>query len=151
MEFQLHSSFTFWISRLASLMQEKFNQELQILDVTWPQWMVMNTLAHNLAVTPAQVAAHIGVDRSAVTRLADRLEKKGMIERQFDGIDRRSIQLVLTGAGRRLVEHLDEAANKHQQRFLAELPATEYRMFKAHLQKLLRAGGVETLDIWRHL
>lgn len=150
MEFQLHNSFTFWVSRLASVMQEKFNQELQVLDVTWPQWMVMNVLAHDLATTPAQVAAHIGVDRSAVTRLADRLEKKGMIARQFDGLDRRSIQLVLTDSGKRLVRHLDEAANKHQQRFLAELPTTEYRMFKTHLQKLLRAGDVETLELWKH-
>lgn len=151
MDFQLHNSFTFWVSRLANVMQERFNHELQVLDVTWPQWMVMNVLAHDLAQTPAQVAAHIGVDRSAVTRLVDRLEKKGMVERHHDGLDRRSIKVVLTDAGKRLVRHLDEAAHNHQQSFLKDLPSTEYRVLKANLQKMLRAGGVETLELWKHV
>ncbi len=151
MSFQLHNSYTFWISRLASVMQDKFNKELDTLDVTWPQWMVMNVLTHDLANTPAHIADQIGVDRSAVTRLVDRLEKKGLVVREHDGLDRRSVKIHITAPGKLMVKHLDEAAERHQKKFLDELLNTEHRALKGNIQKLLRAGGVETALLWRHV
>ncbi|TQV81287.1 MarR family transcriptional regulator [Exilibacterium tricleocarpae] len=150
-EFHLHNSFTYWISRLASLMQEHFNESLQQHDVTWPQWMVLNVLYHRLATTPAQVAANIGIDRSAITRLVDRLEKKGLVQRQHDGLDRRSIRLLLTERGSRLIHTLNDSANAHQRRFLEHLPSTEYRGLKGNIQKMLRAGGLDTTTLWRRI
>lgn len=150
-DFHLHNSFTFWIARLASAMREQFNQALAEHDVTWPQWMILNVLHHKLAVTPAQIADNIGVDRSAVTRLVDRLEKKGMVARSFDGLDRRSIQIVMTTEGRRLVTQINTAAKEHQDSFMSQLPSTECRGLKGNIQKLLRAGGVETSTLWRHV
>lgn len=150
-DFHLHNSFTFWIARLASAMREQFNQALAEHDVTWPQWMILNVLHHKLAVTPAQIADNIGVDRSAVTRLVDRLEKKGMVARSFDGLDRRSIQIVMTPEGRRLVAEINAVAKEHQDSFMSQLPSTECRGLKGNIQKLLRAGGVETATLWRHI
>lgn len=151
MSFMLHNSYTFWISRLASVMQDRFNKELETLDVTWPQWMVMNVLTHELANTPANIAAQIGVDRSAVTRLVDRLEKKGLVMREHDGLDRRSVKVHITSPGQMMVRHLDEAAERHQKVFLEGLHNTEYRALKGNIQKLLRAGGVETAALWKHV
>lgn len=150
-DFHLHNSFVFWITRLSSVMKEQFNQQLQEQDVTWPQWMILNVLHHQLAKTPAQIADNIGVDRSAVTRLLDRLEAKSLVERVHDGIDRRSIKIFITEVGKRLMVELNEAAVRHQEDFLRELHPTEMRAFKANVQKLLRAGGVETNQVWRHM
>lgn len=150
MPFLLHNSYTFWISRLASVMQDRFNKELETLDVTWPQWMVMNVLTHELANTPAHIAEQIGIDRSAVTRLVDRLEKKGLVHREHDGLDRRSVKVHITEPGKMMVQHLDDAAEKHQEIFLQELHATEYRVLKGNIQKLLRAGGIESSALWKH-
>ncbi|WP_157960363.1 MarR family winged helix-turn-helix transcriptional regulator [Marinimicrobium alkaliphilum] len=149
--FHLHNSFGFWISRLSNLMKEEFNQQLEAYDVTWPQWMTLNVLHHQLARTPAQIADNIGVDRSAVTRLLDRLEAKGFIERVHEGLDRRSVTIFMTKAGEQLIEQLNSAAAEHQTRFLSELHPTELRAFKGNIQKLLRAGGVETLNLWKHV
>ena len=147
-DYHLHNSFTFWIARLASVMRDQFNQALSEHDVTWPQWMILNVLHHGLAITPAQIADNIGVDRSAVTRLVDRLEKKHMVERSFDGLDRRSIQILMTAEGRRLVVDINAAAKRHQDSYLAQIPNTECRSLKGNIQKLLRASGVETNDLW---
>ncbi len=150
MSFLLHNSYTFWISRLASVMQDRFNKELETLGVTWPQWMVMNVLSHGSANTPAHIAEQIGVDRSAVTRLVDRLEKKGLVVREHDGLDRRSVKIHITSPGKLMVKHLDEAAERHQSVFLNELQNTEHRALKGNIQKLLHAGGIETALLWRH-
>ena len=147
-DYHLHNSFTFWIARLANVMRDQFNQALSEYDVTWPQWMILNVLHHGLAITPAQIADNIGVDRSAVTRLVDRLEKKDMVERSFDGLDRRSIQILMTAEGRRLVVDINAAAKRHQDSYLAQIPSAECRFLKGNIQKLLRASGVETNDLW---
>lgn len=149
--FHLHNSFTFWITRLASAMREAFNQELAEHQVSWPQWMILNVLFHQLAETPAQIADNIAVDRSAVTRLLDRLEHKALLERVHDGLDRRSVKVHLTAAGRALVDQLNSAAETHQNRFLNQLHPTELRAFKGNIQKMLRAVDIDAASLWRHL
>lgn len=150
-DFHLHNSFTFWIARLANAMKDSFNQRLAKWEVTYPQWMILNVLHHQLADTPAQIADNIGVDRSAVTRLLDRLETKNLIERVHDGLDRRSVKIFITDAGQALMEELNWAAEEHQRQFLAQLPPTELRAFKGNVQKLLRVGDIEASDFWRHV
>ncbi|MDQ2075483.1 MarR family winged helix-turn-helix transcriptional regulator [Marinimicrobium sp. ABcell2] len=150
-DFHLHNSFTFWISRLASAMKDTFNQKLADWEVTYPQWMILNVLHHELANTPAQIADNIGVDRSAVTRLLDRLEAKKLVERMHDGLDRRSVKILITRQGVTLMNELNTAARDHQQLFLDQMHPTELRAFKTNVQKLLRAGDIETVNLWRHM
>lgn len=147
-DFLLHNSYTFWISRLASLMQDEFNSSLQEEGVSWPQWMVMNVLHHQLAGTPATIADSIGVDRSAITRLLDRLEKKALVQREHDKIDRRSVKVELTHAGRELMGRINALAAEHQSHFLESLHSTEHRAFKSCIQRMLRRGGVDSLRVW---
>ncbi|WP_049721683.1 MarR family winged helix-turn-helix transcriptional regulator [Gilvimarinus polysaccharolyticus] len=149
--FELHGSYTYWISRLASLMRESFNHALKGADVSWPQWMTLNCLYHQQAHTPAQIAECLGIDRSAITRLLDRLAEKNLILRVHDDGDRRSVQVTLTELGVSQMAAIDAAAREHQNSFLSHLPATEVRAFKGNLQKLLRAGGVDTTSLWRSL
>lgn len=149
--FHLHNSFTFWINRLASSMREAFNRALEEEDVSWPQWMILNVLFHDLVRTPAQIADNIAVDRSAVTRLLDRLEHKQLIQREHDGLDRRSVKIHLTKEGAGLVETLNQRAETHQAEFLSQLHPTEVRAFKGNIQKMLRAADIDSLQLWKHM
>jgi len=148
-DFLLHSSYTFWISRLASLLQEEFNRRLQAEDVSWPQWMVLNVLSQNIAGTPATIADTIGVDRSAVTRLLDRLEKKGLVLREHAKLDRRSVNIHMTEAGEALMERLNQLARQHQDHFLSSMHNTEHRSFKGNIQKMLKMAGVDSIRLWK--
>lgn len=148
-DFLLHSSYTFWISRLANLLQEEFNRRLQAEDVSWPQWMVLNVLAQDLAGTPATIADTIGVDRSAVTRLLDRLEKKGLVLREHAKLDRRSVNIHMTEAGEALMDRLNQLARHHQDHFLSSMHNTEHRGFKGNIQKMLKLAGVDSIRLWK--
>lgn len=150
-EFHLHNSFTFWLHRLANVMREEFNTALRNEDVTWPQWMAMNVLHHGLADTPAAIASNVGVDRSAITRSLDRLENKGLVQRSHDCADRRSVAIGLTKAGKQMMGRLNHLACEHQLSFLKELPATEHRVLKGHIQKMLKAAAIDTSEVWRHV
>lgn len=141
--FQLGHSIAFWLGRASHILQESFNRNVVQHDITWPQWMVLNVLFHQSAETPAQVADHLGVDRSAVTRLADRLCKKNLLERKQDGIDRRCVKLVLTPKGSRLIQVVNHEAAQHQQKILAQLPQESADGLDAGLRQLLNVLGVD--------
>src|SRR5690625_6055487 len=113
--------------------------------------MMLNILEQQMEDTAAQIAESIGVDRSAVKRLLKRLEAKNLAERMHDGLDSRSVKILMTRQGAALMDELNEAAREHQQLFLSQMHPTELRAFKTNLQKLLRAGDVDTISIWRHL
>jgi MarR family transcriptional regulator, organic hydroperoxide resistance regulator len=56
-----------------------------------------------------ELAASLGVDPSSVTFLADRLEARGLVERQVNPANRRSTALVLTPEGARVRRELVKA------------------------------------------
>lgn len=148
-DFQLHNSFAFWLHRLSSLLQERFNQALKSHDITWPQWMLLNVLYAGQVDTPAMVADQLGVDRSGVTRLLDRLESKEYIYREHDKLDRRSVKLRLTAKGQSLMAEINALAHEHQEGFLQDLHISERRAFKKEVQKLLRTCGIDTQNLWQ--
>jgi len=49
----------------------------------------------------SELGQMIAVDKSAMTRLVDRLEKAGLVKRQIDPENRRAISILLTPAGRK--------------------------------------------------
>lgn len=146
--FHLNNSFCFWINRLNNSLQESFNKQLSAYDVTWPQWLVVNVLCHEGASTPAKIAEEIGVDRSAVTRLLDRLEAKQFIVREHDKQDRRSLIILLSEQGMSLIEDINQNAYKHQQQAMSELHSSERRALKGELQKMLASQGVDSKGRW---
>lgn len=54
--------------------------------------------------TPADLAAHAGVSRSAITEALDQLATQKCVVRERDNRDRRTIYIRLTAAGRRILD-----------------------------------------------
>lgn len=150
-DFKLQNSFAFWIHRLNNLLQDQFNALLKEYEVSWPQWMLLNVLSGSEANTPAVIAEQLGVDRSGVTRLLDRLEAKGYVEREHDKLDRRSVNLHITPKGKQLMSTINGLAYQHQEQFLEDLHLSERRGFKKELQKMLRTCGVDSQSMWQRI
>jgi DNA-binding MarR family transcriptional regulator len=54
--------------------------------------------------TPADLASHAGVSRAAITGALDDLHAHHLVERERDAVDRRTINIRLTDAGRKAVD-----------------------------------------------
>jgi DNA-binding MarR family transcriptional regulator len=54
----------------------------------------------------AELATHLGLDRSSVSGLVDRAVRRGLVERHASRDDGRSVRVSLTPAGRRLAGEL---------------------------------------------
>jgi DNA-binding MarR family transcriptional regulator len=66
-------------------------------DLTYP---VLSGLARTGPCSAADLGREIGLDRTTVTRRADRLERAGLLQRQPDPADGRATLLALTDDGR---------------------------------------------------
>ena len=72
-------------------------------DVTLAQYRVLIELATCGPLRLADLAAALDVDRSATTRMAERLVRKRLVHRRRITSDRRGVRLSLTAEGRELV------------------------------------------------
>jgi len=89
----------------------------------------------NAGVTQSGLAEAVGLDRSTMVGLVDKLEERGLIERRR-GEDRRTNRLWLTRSGRALVVHLKRRIALHERRVAAKLTAAERAELIALLEKL---------------
>lgn len=77
--------------------------------------------------------------KSNVTQLVDRLEAEGLVRREPDPEDRRSIRAVLTAEGRRRYERAWQARDEAEREIVETLPP-ERRAELAALLDEIRAG-----------
>jgi len=82
--------------------------------------------------------------KSGMTRLADRMERAGLIRREGCATDRRVIFVALTDEGRALIERVRPAAVQIMiDRFTSHISTEEARFITSVLTRILVANGVE--------
>ena len=89
----------------------------------------------------AQLAAYLGLDKSSVSGLVERAERRGLVERVPSRDDARATEVAITAAGRRLAAQGAEQIRLGLEPHLAHLPAAARRRLPADLAPLLGAEG----------
>jgi DNA-binding MarR family transcriptional regulator len=79
---------------------------------------------------------------SGLTGRLDRLEKLGFIERRASPDDRRSLLVVLTAAGRKVIDEAVTAHVANETRLLSGISASERKALDRVLRVLLRSFEV---------
>jgi DNA-binding MarR family transcriptional regulator len=83
---------------------------------------------------------HLGLDKSSVSGLVDRAQRRGLVDRTVSATDRRAFQVSITGTGRELVEQVAAGFAARVETLVAGLPDTDQR----RLSQL--AAGIVTAD-----
>jgi DNA-binding MarR family transcriptional regulator len=136
----LYEHLSYWQNRFNQIVHTALERRMGALNTTVSQWSLMALLYHREADTVSDIARLIDLDPGAVTRLADRLQKKGFLRRASDPADRRSVILSLTRTGRKLVPDLAAAADENDRAFFGVLDEEERDQFQTLLGKLLRSA-----------
>lgn len=93
----------FLITGVRNAIWTSIERELQPMDITTAQFVVFNSIARSGGNTIGELCRVIGYDSGAMTRLLDRIEKKGLIRRVANPDDRRSFLIELTEESAALV------------------------------------------------
>jgi len=127
----------FLITGVRNAIWSSIERELQPLDITAAQFVVFNTIAKGRGSTIGDLCRVLGYDSGAMTRLLDRIEKKGLVRRVANPDDRRSYLIELTEQSAALVPK----ARRHVQAVFGELlqgfDEREAVALKASLEKIL--------------
>jgi DNA-binding MarR family transcriptional regulator len=109
--------------------------------VTGVQAKVLFLLAIGRCDTAADLARECHVDASAITRVLDRVEQRGLLLRVREQDDRRLVRLVPTEAGHTLAAALPEVFDGVLAEAVAGLVPEEVRALRRMLQRILDNGG----------
>ena len=96
----------FLLHDVARLMRRRFEQNARNLGLTRSQCQVLAHLARNEGIQQSALADILEVEPITLTRILDRLEDGGLVERQAHPTDRRVRLLRLTEAARPLLAEI---------------------------------------------
>lgn len=119
--------------------RRRFERVAQTTDLSMPQsYALLELDPERGPLSMRTLARCLHNDPSNITGLVDRLEAKGLVERQADPADRRVKALVLTDAGRRARATLQEIVEEPPAA-LTRRSAEELRTLRDALQSLATA------------
>jgi DNA-binding MarR family transcriptional regulator len=105
---------------------------------------VLSGLARVGPSTAAQLAAEIGLDRSRVSRHADRFESLGLLRREADPDDARGTLLILTAKGRKTTDALRNGLAAHLDGLIRDWPDGLAESVIDGLNRLVGEGDDDT-------
>jgi DNA-binding MarR family transcriptional regulator len=112
------------------------NEATDLGGPTAPQWALLHKVHQGRVNTVAGLARACMIDTSAMTRLLDRIEKKGLCRRVPCAADRRVVQVELTPAGKAAAERVSPALCQVYNRALAHFSREEWRQLQDLLTRL---------------
>ena len=89
-------------------------------DLTLSQYITLKKLHYGTA-SASELAQAAELNPGAMTRLLDRLEAMGLVQREAHPSDRRALRIVLTARGESIWPELETCADRVRERALAEL------------------------------
>ena len=123
--------------RVKGAMGAAFDAELAPLDITAAQYVILMSLAHGEVSSASDLCKGISYDPGAMTRMLDRLERRGLVRRVAKPDDRRTFQLELTDEGRDVMPKLRAAGMKVLNRMLDGFSANEAQQLEGYLLRML--------------
>jgi DNA-binding MarR family transcriptional regulator len=105
-EIQLESSLGYYLTKARNVLVERTDRAVKPLGLTAQQIGVILMLSSRRANTPFELSRAMSYDSGSMTRLLDRLEKKGFVVRTRSDADRRMVKLELTPQGHEAARQL---------------------------------------------
>ncbi|MFM0054729.1 MarR family winged helix-turn-helix transcriptional regulator [Paraburkholderia phytofirmans] len=135
--FSLTLSVGFSINKARNLLINEMDAALKDLDITSQQMGILLSMRRGIATTPLELSRLLGIDTGLMTRMLDKLEIKGLLERSRSIEDRRVVNLKLTKEGEAIAAQLPEIAPVVLNRRLKKFTKAEFEELRRLLNKFL--------------
>jgi DNA-binding MarR family transcriptional regulator len=136
-DYRVQDSVGYMITRLRASLFASVDREVASWGISSAQGAILIYIAHGRAERAADLAREHNYDTGSLTRMIDRLVKKGLLRRVPHANDRRAVTLELTAAGRRLAARLPAVAVKVLNRHLRGFTRAELERLKGYLARML--------------
>ncbi|WP_118185394.1 MarR family winged helix-turn-helix transcriptional regulator [Paraburkholderia phosphatilytica] len=135
--FAIAKSVGFAINRARNLILMEMDAALADLEISGQNIGIMMALYRGVASTPFELSKLLGTDTGLMTRMLDRLEKRGLLVRTRSIEDRRVVKLALTAKGKDVAEQIPDRAPDVLNERLKDFSKAEFNEFLRLLNKFI--------------
>lgn len=135
--FTLTRSIGFLLTKARNLITGEMDAALKHLDITGPQMGILFAMQRGMASTPFELSKMLSVDTGLMTRMLDKLETKGLLERSRSVDDRRVVNLALTKKGKEIAAEIPNVAPQVLNPRLEKFTKAEFEEFCRLLHKFI--------------
>ncbi|CDQ41167.1 MULTISPECIES: MarR family winged helix-turn-helix transcriptional regulator [Virgibacillus] len=100
------------LMKASKAVQERIKKDISNYGMRTSEFTILETLYHKGKQTIRQISEGVLINTGSITYVIDKLETKGLLERQHCSEDRRVVYIHITDAGKAL---MDEIFPQHQQ------------------------------------
>jgi len=135
--YQPRESIGFLLQRARLQILDDLDRELEPLGITSAQFIILVRLSEQEVGSAAGLCRGVSYDPGAMTRMIDRLEKKGLIRRVRRADDRRKVDIRLTPEGRAVRPKLIATVVKVLNHRLRGFTRAEAQQFTEFLHRVI--------------
>ncbi|MDO4287832.1 MAG: MarR family transcriptional regulator [Eubacterium sp.] len=134
---ELNNCINFLLTTAQHNVFQYLSQQLAPYGVTPSQYGVLNCLwKEDGYLTPKQIADTLCLETSTISGVLDRMQKKGLIDRNINLEDRREVQVTITETGRALEEPVLKVIEDVNARAMKIFSDAESESFKENLRRI---------------
>ncbi|MGK6320439.1 MarR family winged helix-turn-helix transcriptional regulator [Sphingomonas sp. DT-204] len=130
------SGLGFLISDVSRLMRRRFDERARSFGATRAQWKTLALVSRHQGINQGGLAELLEVEPITLSRMLDRLEQSGLVERRRDPADRRAWRIHLTDAARPVIDQAHSCGAELMEAALLGVDARESAAVTATLQKI---------------
>lgn len=108
------------LSDLIRLYQFRDRDQICCHDISVTQCYALDALARHGQLTLNELASHLYLDKSTVSRVVNAIERKRLVRRRRHAQDGRAVCLELTASGRQLCDRIRLEIQEREKRLLAD-------------------------------
>ena len=131
----------FEIGETAHALRKAFDRRAVGMGVTRAQWKVLFRLQRQPGLRQIELADMLDIEPITLSRIVDRLEEGGLVERVADPADRRAWRLHVTARAKPLIEKLRAVADEMIAEAFAGIDPNEIAITRAVLSRVRENAG----------
>ncbi|AET95169.1 MarR family transcriptional regulator (plasmid) [Burkholderia sp. SFA1] len=135
--FSLTQSVGFAVNKARNLLVSELDASLKDLGITTQQMGILLSMRRGGTQTPFELSKLLGIDTGLMTRMLDKLEAKGMLQRTRSLEDRRVVNLTLTREGEKVAADLPHIVPVVLNKRLRKFSHSEFQELRRLLNKFL--------------
>ena len=124
------------IHDVARLLRVLYDRQMSSIGLTRSQWWLLTYLFFKDGINQSELAVLMDMEKAPLSRLLDRMEKKGWVIRKNENKDRRTKNIYLSESIKPLISSMRDKAAEYRNESLSILTDKELNKLKDILQIL---------------
>ncbi len=133
---QYEDCIVFLLAKAYQRAHSAFKQKLAPFGITPVQQLILMVLAEEEFLSPAEISEKIAMDSATLSGVLERMAEGGMIKREENPEDRRSIRVSLAAKAKKMQEDLAEQRKAINEELTEKLSLEERLLLKRMLKDL---------------